>query len=197
MFKKIALLLFTAAILFSITGCKKTEYSYPEYNGKGSDTVIIKVKGYETPIVVKLCPEYAPYTVANFKNNVEKGLYNGTTFHRIIKNFMIQGGDPQSAGKEDTGPIVGEFKDNGIKNDLKHERGVLSMARTSSNPNSATSQFFICHTTEGCQHLDGGYAAFGYVVSGMETVDLIASVTTNYNGKPMINVVIDSITFAD
>lgn len=164
------------------------------YTGDGSNIVIITVKGYEQPIKVQLCPEDAPITVANFKNNVEAGVYDGTIFHRVIKDFMIQGGDPKTAGKETTPTIKGEFSQNGVNNTLKHERGVLSMARGQDN-NSASSQFFICHTTEGCRHLDGYYAAFGYVLSGMETVDLIANAITGFNDKPTVDIVIESIKF--
>ena len=125
-------------------------------------------------IKLELYPEVAPITVANFEKLVKEGFYDGLTFHRIIKGFMIQGGDPEGTGmggsKEN---IKGEFRANGVKNDLKHERGVISMAR-SSDPNSASSQFFIMH--QDAPHLDGQYAAFGKVVEGIEVVDELASV---------------------
>ncbi len=125
-------------------------------------------------IKLELYPEVAPITVANFEKLVKEGFYDGLIFHRIIKGFMIQGGDPEGTGmggsKEN---IKGEFRANGVANNLKHERGVISMAR-SSDPNSASSQFFIMHAD--APHLDGQYAAFGKVVEGIEVVDEIASV---------------------
>ena len=118
---------------------------------------------------LELYPEYAPETVENFINLVSEGFYDGLTFHRIIPGFMTQGGDPEGTGMGGSGTnITGEFAQNGITNDLKHERGVISMAR-SMMPNSASSQFFICYGD--CTFLDGQYAGFGKVIEGMETVD--------------------------
>ena len=132
-------------------------------------------------IELELYPEAAPKTVANFLKLVSEGFYDGLIFHRVIPGFMIQGGDPQGNGmggaKEN---IVGEFKANGFDNPIKHTRGVISMARAY-NPNSASSQFFIMHAN--APHLDGQYAAFGKVVSGMEVVDEIASIPTDYNDR--------------
>ena len=137
-------------------------------------------------IELELCPEAAPKTVENFLKLVGEGFYDGLIFHRVIPGFMIQGGDPQGNGmggaKEN---IVGEFRANGHDNPIKHERGVISMARAF-NPNSASSQFFIMHAN--APHLDGQYAAFGKVVSGMEVVDEIASIPTDYNDRPKIAV---------
>lgn len=125
-------------------------------------------------IKLELYPEVAPITVANFEKLVREGFYDGLTFHRIIKGFMIQGGDPEGTGMGGSKDnIKGEFKANGVANNLKHERGVISMAR-SSDPDSASSQFFIMHAD--APHLDGQYAAFGRVVEGIEVVDEIASV---------------------
>ena len=120
--------------------------------------------------VIELMPEYAPKTVENFRNLVESGFYNGLTFHRVIDGFMAQGGDPMGTGMGGSDKnIVGEFSGNGFNdNKLSHQRGVISMAR-SANPNSASSQFFICYGD--CAFLDGQYAAFGKVIEGMETVD--------------------------
>ena len=135
-------------------------------------------------IELELCPEAAPKTVANFLKLVNQGFYDGLIFHRVIPGFMIQGGDPQGNGmggaKEN---IVGEFRANGFDNPIKHERGVISMARAY-NPNSASSQFFIMHAA--APHLDGQYAAFGKVVSGMDVVDEIASIPTDYSDRPKI-----------
>ena len=135
-------------------------------------------------IELELYPEAAPKTVENFLKLVGEGFYDGLIFHRVIPGFMIQGGDPQGNGmggaKEN---IVGEFRANGHDNPIKHTRGVISMARAF-NPNSASSQFFIMHAD--APHLDGQYAAFGKVVSGMEVVDEIASIPTDYNDRPKI-----------
>ena len=144
-------------------------------------------------IDVELYPDKAPATAANFEKLVREGFYDGLTFHRIIRGFMIQGGDPQGTGmggaKE---TIKGEFASNGFpQNDLKHERGVISMAR-SMNPDSASSQFFIMH--EDAPHLDGSYAAFGKVVSGRDTVDEIANVRTTFGDRPVTPVVIRKMT---
>lgn len=137
-------------------------------------------------IKLELCPEKAPITVENFLKLVSEGFYDGLIFHRVIKGFMIQGGDPEGTGaggaKE---KIKGEFRSNGVPNDIRHVRGVISMAR-SKMPDSASSQFFIVH--EDAPHLDGQYAAFGKVVEGMETVDEIASVKTDYNDRPITDV---------
>ena len=135
-------------------------------------------------IELELYPEAAPKTVANFLKLVGQGFYDGLIFHRVIPGFMIQGGDHQGNGmggaKEN---IVGEFKANGFNNPIKHTRGVISMARAY-NPNSASSQFFIMHAN--APHLDGQYAAFGKVISGMEVVDEIASIPTDYSDRPKI-----------
>ena len=134
-------------------------------------------------IKAELYSETAPKTVENFLKLVDEKFYDGLIFHRVIKGFMIQGGDPTGTGmggSKDT--IVGEFRANGFQNDLAHTRGVLSMARTNM-PNSASSQFFIMH--QDAPHLDGQYAAFGKVIEGMEAVDKIASVKTNWQDKPL------------
>lgn len=140
----------------------------------------------------ELYPEIAPNTVNNFISLVQKGFYDGLIFHRVISGFMIQGGDPQGTGMGGPGySIKGEFAMNGVRNDLKHTRGVLSMAR-SMMPNSAGSQFFIMHTN--APHLDGQYAAFGKVVEGLDVVDKIASVRTGWQDKPVEEQKIQSMT---
>ena len=135
-------------------------------------------------ITAELYPEIAPNTVANFVNLVESGFYDGLIFHRVIPGFMIQGGDPQGTGMGGPGySIKGEFARNGFKqNNLRHKRGVLSMAR-SMMPNSAGSQFFIMHAD--APHLDGDYAAFGMVTDGLDVVDRIASVRTGMQDRPV------------
>ena len=131
----------------------------------------------------ELYPEIAPNTVNNFISLVNKGFYDGVIFHRVIRGFMIQGGDPEGTGMGGPGyGIKGEFAQNGFANDLKHSAGVLSMAR-SMMPNSAGSQFFIMH--KDAPHLDGAYAAFGKIIEGMDVVNKIAEVATDYSDRPM------------
>ena len=142
-------------------------------------------------IKLELYPEIAPKTVENFEKLVKDGFYNGLTFHRIIRGFMIQGGCPNGNGMGGPGwQIKGEFAANGWKNDLKHTKGVISMARAG-HPDSAGSQFFIMH--EDAPHLDGQYAAFGKVVEGIEVVDRIAAVRTGWGDKPVQPVVMKSV----
>ena len=151
---------------------------------------IIEVKEFGT-IEVELNPSVAPITVENFVKLANKGFYNDLTFHRVIKGFMIQGGCPKGNGTGGPGYCIkGEFYANGINNPLKHTRGVISMARAM-DPDSAGSQFFIMH--QDAPHLDGQYAAFGKVIKGIEIVDAIASVNTNYYDMPLNKVVIKSI----
>ena len=137
-------------------------------------------------IKLELYPDKAPITVENFLKLVNEGFYNGLIFHRVIKDFMIQGGDPQGTGMGGAkDKIKGEFLMNGVPNDIRHERGVISMARAQ-NPNSASSQFFIVHKDS--FFLDGQYAAFGKVVEGMDVVDEIAGVKTDFNDRPLNDV---------
>ncbi len=143
-------------------------------------------------IKAELYPEIAPNTVNNFVSLVKKGFYDGVIFHRVIPGFMIQGGDPKGTGVGGPGySIKGEFTGNGFKNNLKHSRGVLSMARTMA-PNSAGSQFFIMH--DDAPHLDGQYASFGMVIEGMDVVDKIADAATDYNDKPKTAQVMKKVT---
>ena len=143
-------------------------------------------------IKAELYPEVAPNTVNNFISLVKKGYYDGLIFHRVIRGFMIQGGCPQGTGMGGPGySIKGEFSQNGVKNDLKHTEGVLSMA-TSMMPNSAGSQFFIMH--KDAPHLDGAYAAFGKVTEGMNIVDKIANERTDYSDRPLKEQKIKSMT---
>ena len=143
-------------------------------------------------IRAELYPDIAPNTVNNFISLVKKGFYDGVIFHRVISGFMLQGGDPKGTGTGGPGySIRGEFTSNGFRNDLKHSRGVLSMARTMA-PNSAGSQFFIMH--EDAPHLDGQYAAFGRVTEGLDVVDAIAAVRTDYNDRPRIPQVMKKVT---
>jgi len=142
-------------------------------------------------ISAELYPEVAPITVENFVTLIEDNFFDGLIFHRVIAGFMIQGGGYDVDGNhKEAASIKGEFDKNGVKNDLKHTRGVLSMARTMF-PNSASSQFFIMH--EDAPHLDGQYAAFGMVTDGMEVVDEIAETAVDYQDKPIEDIVIKTI----
>lgn len=206
-FKKLFVILLTAllavcmlaacspknATAFDTSACYKTKL---ESSAEETDYVQIEIEN-NAYIVVELYPATAPITVANFKKLVKEDFYNGTIFHRIIKGFMIQGGDPEGTGYGGSkDKIKGEFSSNGVKNDLKHTRGVISMAR-SQDPNSASSQFFIMHAD--APHLDGDYAAFGKVVAGLETVDAIANLAvqdTVYN-RPVIDVHITGMEFVN
>lgn len=143
-------------------------------------------------IVAELYPEIAPNTVNNFISLINHNFYDGLIFHRVIPGFMIQGGCPNGTGTGGPGySIKGEFSMNGFKNDLKHTEGVLSMARAM-HPDSAGSQFFIMHKTS--PHLDGQYAAFGKVTEGMDVVDDIARISTDFSDRPIMDVVIKSVT---
>ena len=159
---------------------------YTKYLNDTNPRVLIEVKNYGN-ITVELFPEVAPITVANFLKLTESNFYNNLTFHRVIKGFMIQGGDPKgngTGGSKET--IKGEFFSNGVKNQLNHTKGVISMARTSF-PNSASSQFFLMHST--ADYLDGEYAAFGATIEGLDVIDKIANVTTDRYDMPLEKVI--------
>ena len=143
-------------------------------------------------IKAELYPEIAPVSVQNFISLIQKNFYDGLIFHRVIRGFMIQGGDPEGTGMGGPGySIRGEFAQNGYENELKHTEGVLSMAR-SMHPNSAGSQFFIMHKTS--PHLDGAYAAFGKVTEGMDVVNKIAETPTDYMDRPMQDQIMKTVT---
>lgn len=157
--------------------------------------MIIITMADKKQIKIELDFTNAPISSENFKKLAAEGFYNGLTFHRIIKGFMIQGGCPKGNGTGGPGyTIKGEFMSNGINNPIRHVRGVISMARAY-DPNSAGSQFFIMHAD--APHLDGEYAAFGHVVEGMDVVDAIASVRTDYNDKPYNPVVMEKVEWVD
>lgn len=159
------------------------------------ETDCIELSINEEKILIKLYENVAPVTVKNFKKLVKEKFYTNLTFHRVIENFMIQGGDPLGNGmggsKEN---IIGEFLSNGFKNDLSHKIGIISMAR-SNDKNSASSQFFIC--TGDASFLDGDYASFGEVISGINYVMKINSVKTDRGDKPLEDVIINSIMFVE
>ena len=171
---------------------KPVESAYAETDDV-TNYVKLSVKGYGD-IVMELYPDVAPITVANFQMLVHDKFYDGLTFHRVIPNFMIQGGDPKGDGTGGSpNTIKGEFSANGVTNNLSHKRGVVSMARKSSPMDSASSQFFICNADS--TYLDGSYAAFGRVVEGMDVVDAISAVSCNSSDKPLTDVVIETARF--
>jgi len=210
LFKAAAALLLLTMLSSCFYGCNNDKKGFEEIEGYvASDEITEYVRMNITytdengdkqygSLIVQLYPDTAPITVANFQNLVSEKFYDGLTFHRVYKGFMIQGGDPDGDGTGGSDKkITGEFSSNGIENHLSHTRGVISMAR-SNNPNSASSQFFIMHQTS--PHLDGNYAAFGKVVYGMDTVDGIANTSVTYNragerSTPINRVTIVSMTF--
>ncbi|WP_010296047.1 peptidylprolyl isomerase [Clostridium senegalense] len=200
--KYIALiLLIIIGVTVVISGCTKKQEDKEEVptvvkseKGENGKNPIAKIELEDGSVIkAELYPDLAPNTVRNFISLANSNFYDGLIFHRVIKGFMIQGGDPQGDGTGGPGyTIKGEFKENGFEqNVLKHEKGVLSMARAQ-DPDSAGSQFFIMHDT--APHLDDQYAAFGKVVEGLEVVDKIANVETDKNDKPVKEIKIKKIT---
>lgn len=205
-------------LLFMLCGCSEEEvkmnYTTEEVNGKTvfniedkkyveseEETNFIKIDtdGYGI-MIAELYPDVAPITVENFKSLVKDKFYDGIIFHRVIKDFMIQTGDPTGTGMGGSEKeIKGEFKNNGVENNLSHERGVLSMARRGGNPdteetmNSASSQFFIVHKDS--DFLDGNYASFGKLLNGYDILDKIATTETNSNDKPLKDIKMNTIRF--
>lgn len=195
-------LLVIAAFVFMTAGCEKkdlTKGTIEEYSYEETDEVTSYVKivtGKDEVILLELYPEVAPLTVQNFQKLVQEKFYDGLTFHRVIEGFMIQTGDPlgNGTGGSDT-TIKGEFSKNGVQNDLKHEKGVVSMAR-SADMDSASSQFFICSdTNESVSSLDGSYAAFGKTIAGLDVVERISKVQTDSNDKPLKTEKMKSVRF--
>lgn len=156
-------------------------------------TNFAEIKTNQGNMIIELYPDVAPITVANFQQLVSEKFYDGIIFHRVISGFMIQGGDPKGTGYGGSkNTIKGEFSSNGVENNLKHTRGVISMAR-STMPDSASSQFFIMHAD--APHLDGDYAAFGKVIAGYDVIDKIAAVQVDDNDKPLKEQKMESIRF--
>ncbi len=180
-------------VLFLLSSCSSDDgTSLPNFEETEAVPVVTMTMEGGGEVEIELYPNVARNTVNNFISLVQDGFYDGLTFHRVIPDFMIQGGDPEGIGIGGPGySIVGEFENNGYENDLKHERGVISMAR-SNDPNSAGSQFFIMVADS--PHLDGDYAAFGKVVKGMEVVDEIVGTETNSHDQPLEDQVIESMT---
>lgn len=203
--KRIAVVLAVCLCVMSLalTSCHSKGVNGPTDLPKDDTTDPVDVLDSENPVAtitfedgsiieVELYAKQAPNTVKNFISLANSGFYNGLTFHRVISGFMIQGGDPDGDGTGGPGyTIKGEFNSNSFNNPIKHERGVISMAR-SGDPDSAGSQFFICH--KDASHLDGDYAAFGKVTKGIEVVDDICTRKTDSNDKPITPVVIKTIT---
>ncbi len=204
--KKIISILLVLVMVFSVASCSKPEEvkkEEPKKKEVKKEEKKVETKVFVTlqvsidkkeiaPIKIELYPDIAPNTVANFVELANKGYYDGLIFHRVIKGFMIQGGDPKGIGTGGPGySIPGEFTSNGFENNLKHTKGVISMAR-SNDPNSAGSQFFIMHND--APHLDGEYAAFGKVIDGLDSVDKIATVETDERDKPIKDCAITKMT---
>ena len=177
---RILCLALAVCFLCGIVGCRNKNTENPEAYG---ETIMVEITMENGGVIrLELYPEIAPETCANFVALANEGFYDGLIFHRVIKDFMIQGGDPTGTGMGGSEKnIKGEFAANGVENPLSHERGVISMAR-SRKYDSASSQFFICHAD--AKYLDGQYAAFGRVVEGMDVVDAIAETKTDANDRP-------------
>lgn len=194
--KKKIIVLASLFLILILGGCgAKTEGEIDNMKFKETEEVTNYVKIEMTSgdlMILELYPDIAPITVENFQKLVSEKFYDNLIFHRVIEDFMIQGGDPQGTGMGGSKEkIKGEFKSNGVENNLKHERGVISMAR-SQDKDSASSQFFICHKE--ASHLDGEYAAFGKLIAGFDTLDKIA--TTKVNGeKPVTDQKMKTIRF--
>lgn len=189
--KKVKVVLATLSLLLILAACSsqnKDEGSDAKSDGalvqSSESNPVVKIEMQNNDVMmIELYPEVAPNTVSNFIELIEEGFYDGVMFHRIIPGFMIQGGDPEGTGMGGPGySIMGEFSNNGFENNLKHERGVISMARSQQN-DSAGSQFFIID--ELAPHLDKDYAAFGVVIEGLDTLDAIVSVDTDKNDRPL------------
>ena len=196
--KKICLSLMLAALMLAgivLTGCSGNKESSGDI-GELGETVMVQIEMENGGIIkLELYPEAAPITVENFVKLAKNGFYDGLIFHRVIKDFMIQGGDPEGTGMGGAkDKIKGEFAVNGWQNPISQKRGVISMARSRAY-DSASSQFFIVHADS--SYLDGQYAAFGKVTEGMDVVDEIAGVATDKNDRPREDVVIKSITVID
>ena len=209
--KKLFSILFMLLAVLTLTACKNKEKESEEkivkeeilegivdgykftVTDEVTDRVRIQMNNGDIMLVV-LSNSQTPITIQNFKNHVQKGTYDGLIFHRVIEDFMIQGGDPTGTGYgDDSIPnIKGEFISNGVKNDLSHTKGVISMARAN-DPNSASTQFFIVHKDS--DFLDGNYASFGKVFAGLDVVDKIAKVKTDGNDRPLTEQKIKSIKF--
>ncbi len=184
-----------AAVKAEINSMKTEDF---EETAKAGEYVKITIKDYGD-VIVRLREDIAPITVKNFRNLVSEGFYDGLTFHRIISYFMIQGGDPKGDGTGNSSKTIkGEYESNGVTNELSHVTGVISMARRA-DPyyDSASCQFFICTSADFTSSLDGSYAAFGYVVAGLDVVLEVAKVETGYADRPVEPVVMEKVCFVE
>lgn len=193
--------LFLLAMLVTITGCEQKDFTKGEIDGmKYEETTEVTnyvkiVTNNDEVIIMELYPDIAPITVKNFQKLVSEKFYDNLIFHRVIKDFMIQGGDPTGTGMHGSKEnIKGEFKKNGVENKLSHTTGVVSMAR-SEDMNSASSQFFICVADD--TFLDGSYAAFGKVIAGLDNAINISKVKTDANDKPTTNQKMSTVRFVN
>ena len=201
---KICLILFLIAIFALMTGCEKQDFTKGDLEGIHYEettevTNYVKiVTNKDKVILLELYPEVAPKTVENFQKLVSEQFYDGLTFHRVIADFMIQTGDPTATGMGGSEEnIKGEFTNNGFENNLKHEKGIISMARQSNDMNSASSQFFIC-VSDDISYLDGDYASFGKVIAGYNAVEAISKVATNpTNDKPKTTQKMETVRFVN
>lgn len=200
--KRICILLFLLAMLVFFTGCEskdltKGNIDNMEYTETEEVTNYVKiVTNKDKVILLELYPDIAPITVKNFQKLVSEKFYDGLIFHRVIEDFMIQGGDPEGTGMGGSKETIkGEFKNNGVENNLKHEKGIISMAR-SNDMDSASSQFFIC-TSDNVSYLDGDYAAFGKVIAGYDVAEEISKVKTDIYDKPLQEQSIKTMRFVN
>lgn len=202
--KIIVSLLVISTLILSLYGCGKSENNNSEKDevtleteytvtDKTTNYVLIEMKD-GGKMLLELYPDKAPITVANFQKLVGEHFYDGLIFHRVIENFMIQGGDPEGTGYGGSDQtITGEFSSNNIPNSLKHLRGTISMGRRGNDYNSASSQFFICQVDY--PYLDGDYAAFGMLIDGFDTLDKIATVKTDSKDKPLEDQIMEKVVF--
>lgn len=200
--KRICILLFLLAMLVFFTGCEskdltKGNIDNMEYTETEEVTNYVKiVTNKDKVILLELYPDIAPITVKNFQKLVSEKFYDGLIFHRVVEDFMIQGGDPEGTGMGGSKETIkGEFKNNGVENNLKHEKGIISMAR-SNDMDSASSQFFIC-TSDNVSYLDGDYAAFGKVIAGYDVAEEISKVKTDIYDKPLQEQSIKTMRFVN
>ena len=200
--KRICILLFLLAMLVFFTGCESKDLTKGtidnmEYSETEEVTNYVKiVTNKDKVILLELYPDVAPITVQNFQKLVSEKFYDGLIFHRVIEDFMIQGGDPEGTGMGGSPETIkGEFKNNGVENNLKHAKGIISMAR-SNDMDSASSQFFIC-TSDNVSYLDGDYAAFGKVIAGYDVAEEISKVKTDIYDKPLQEQSIKTMRFVN
>lgn len=200
---KVCLVLLVLAFVVVLTGCEKKDLTNGDLEGYHYEETLettnyVKITtNKDKVILIELYPDVAPVTVENFKNLVGSKFYDGLIFHRVIKNFMIQTGDPEGTGMGgNSEKIVGEFSSNGFENNLKHEKGIVAMARQLNDANTASSQFYIC-VSDDLQELDGEYATFGKVIAGYDAVEEISLVSTDNSDKPTKTQKMETVRFVN